>query len=130
MFKVLLVSPEKETFSDLASALVQHSDVELSWVESGEIALNIASEANPDLIITDEMLEDMNGLDFAGRLLAVNPMINCATVSCLSPEKFHEKSEGMGVMAQLPARPDKAHGEDLLRRLRNIKNLLSGAKKD
>ncbi len=126
MLKLLLVSSDKDALSDLASALIQHDDVELAWAESGEIALNIASKTGFDLIVTDESLEDMTGLEFAGRLLAVNPMIHCASVSRLSPEKFHEVSEGMGMMAPLPAQPGKEHAQELLKRLKHIKNLMSG----
>ncbi|MBL7181228.1 MAG: response regulator [Desulfobacterales bacterium] len=123
MLKLLLVSSDKDALSDLASALVQHSDVDLSWAESGTTALSIVSDAAVDLIVTDEMLKDMTGLEFAGRLLAVNPMIHCASVSRLSPEEFHEVSEGMGLMAQLPVKPDEAQAEALLQRLKYIKGL-------
>ncbi len=128
MLKLLLVSPDQDSLSDLASALVEHSDVDLSLAESGETALNIASGTAIDLIVTDERLGDMTGLEFAGRLLSVNPMINCASVSSLSHEKFHEISEGMGLMAQLPNKPGKEHAEKLLKRLKDIKNLMSGVK--
>jgi CheY-like chemotaxis protein len=128
MLKLLLVSPDQDSLSDLASALVEHSNVDLSWAESGETALNIASGTAIDLIVTDERLGDMTGLEFAGRLLSVNPMINCASVSSLSHEKFHEISEGMGLMAQLPVKPDKEDAEKLLQRLKDIKNLMSGVK--
>ena len=128
MLKLLLVSSDKDSLSDLASALVKHDDVELSWAESGETALNLATDAAIDLIVTDERLGDMTGLEFAGRLLTVNPMINCASVSSLSHEKFHKVSEGMGLMTRLPNKPGKEHAEKLLKRLKDIKNLMSGVK--
>lgn len=124
MLKLLLVSPDQDSLFDLASALVEHSDVDLSWAESGETALNIASGTAIDLIVTDERLGDMTGLEFVGRLLTVNPMINCASVSSLSHEKFHKVSEGMGLLAQLPIKPGKEHAKDLLQRLKYIKNLM------
>jgi len=126
MLKFLLVSPDKEALSDLASALIEHDDVALSWAKSGEVALDMALNTDIDLIITDEGLGDMTGLVFASRLLAVNPMINCATISRLSPEKFHEESEGLGLMAQLPVHPGHEHAKSLLQRLKYIKNLTSG----
>jgi polyhydroxyalkanoate synthesis regulator phasin len=55
-------------------------------------------------------------------------MINCASISHLLPEEFHEVSEGLGLMAQLPMEPGKEHVEKLLQRLRDIKNLMSGNK--
>jgi len=123
MLKLLLVSLDKDSLSCLASALVEHGDVDLSWVESGQSALEIASDTVIDLVITDERLGDMTGLEFAARLLSVNTMINCASVSRLSSDNFHEVSEGLGLMAQLPVQPDKEHAEELLQRLRYIKDL-------
>jgi len=128
MLKLLLVSPDKNSLYGLASALVDHADVDLSWAESGETALEIASDSAIDLVVTDESLGDMTGLEFAGRLLSVNPMINCASVSRLSPEKFHEISEGLGLMVQLPIQPGKEHAEELLQRLKNLKKLMAGVK--
>jgi CheY-like chemotaxis protein len=126
MLKLLLVSSHKDALSDLASALVEHTDVDLSWAESGKTALQKASITTPDLIITDEMLGDMTGLEFASQLLTVNPMINCAAVSCLSPDKYHEASEGLGLLVQLPVKPGKTHAEELLQRLKYIKGLTEG----
>ncbi len=91
---------------------------------SVEKALHLASENAVDLVIADEQLGDKTGLDLAAGLLSVNPMISCAAVSRLTPEKFHETSEGLGIMAQLPIHPCKEHAESLLHRLRQIKNLM------
>ncbi len=128
MLKLLLVSPDKDSLSGLASALVEHGAVDLSWAESGQSALTTASDTVIDLVVTDERLGDMTGLEFVGRLLSVNPMINCASVSSLSSENFHEASEGLGLMAQLPIHPDKEHTEELLQRLRYLKGLTGGVK--
>ncbi len=127
MLKLLLVSPNKASLSGLASALVEHGDVDLSWAESGEKALDIASDTAIDLVVTDERLGDMTGLEFAGRLLSVNPIINCASVSHLSSEDFREVSEGLGLMAQLAIQPSKEDAEKLLQRLRNLKSHMGGA---
>ena len=126
MFKLLLVSPEKNSLSDLASALVKNEDVDLSWAESGEKALGMVSHTPIDLVVTDERLGDMTGLEFARRLLALNPMINCASVSNLSPVEFHRVSEGLGLAAQLPVKPGKKDAEELLQHLRYLKSLMNG----
>jgi len=65
MFKLLLVCPDKASLSGLASVLAEHDDVDLSWAESGEQALDLASEMDIDLVITDEWLGDMTGLELA-----------------------------------------------------------------
>jgi CheY-like chemotaxis protein len=124
MFKLLLVSPDKAALSGLASALAEDGDVDLSWAEYGKEALKIASDNTIDLVITDEWIGDMTGLEFADRLLPVNPRINCATVSQLSPENFHDVSEGLGLMAQLPTHPGKEDAERILQGLRNLRGLM------
>jgi CheY-like chemotaxis protein len=126
MLKILLVSPDKGSLSGLASAWAESGAVDLMWAESGKMALGIAAETAIDLVVTDERLGDMTGLEFAGKLLAVNPMINCASVNHLPPEAFHEASEGLGLMAQLPVHPGKEHAEELLQRLKYIKSLTAG----
>ena len=130
MLKLLIVSTDKKSLYDLSSVLAEHANVELSWAKSGKTALEMATNSAIDLVVTDESLEDMTGLEFAKRLLSVNPMINCASVSHLSPEKFHEVSEGLGIMAQLPFQPGKEHAEELLRLIKNIKMLMAGVKEN
>lgn len=124
MLKLLLVSPDKKSLSNLASALDKHDDVELCRAESGESALGIVENIAIDLVVTDETLGDMTGLEFAEKLLLLNPMVNCATISGLASEKFHEISEGLGLMAQLPVQPGINDAERLLRDLRHVKGLL------
>ena len=128
MLKILLVSPDKGCLSGLASAWMESGAVDLMWAESGKMALGIAADTAIDLVVTDERLGDMTGLEFAGKLLAVNPMINCASVNHLPHEAFHEASEGLGLMVQLPVHPDKEHAEVLLQRLKYIKSLTTGLK--
>lgn len=126
MHSLLVVSPNKDDLSVLASTLEKHNDVDLFWVESGGKALATVSDTAFDLVVIDERLGDMTGLELAGKLISVNPMINCAVISTLSPKDFHEASEGLGIMAQLPVQPGKEQTEDLLQRLKNLKELMSG----
>ena len=125
MLKVLLVSPDEDSLSGLYAALKEHDDVELMTVESGERALAMVAKRAVDLVVTDEEIGDMTGLAFARRLISINPMINCACVNHLDPERFHEVSEGLGLMDQLPVRPDKEDAEKILRDLRIIKGEVS-----
>ncbi|MCK5229369.1 MAG: hypothetical protein KAR13_03835, partial [Desulfobulbaceae bacterium] len=76
-----------------------------------------------DLVIIDEKFSDMTGLEFAEKLVTVNPMMNCAMVSSLSPEDFHEATEGLGILMQLPLASGKEDAEKLLKHLNSILNL-------
>ena len=125
MIKLLLVTPDKEPFRDFTFALTKNDDVELSWAATGQEALAILSENPVDLVIVDDSLGDMTGIEFMKKLLSLNPMINCAAVSPLPHEAFHEASEGLGVLAQLPVSPGKPDAENLLKRLEDLKILLN-----
>ena len=126
MIRLLLVTPYKKSLLKLASVMEKNNDVELTWAESGKKALDMLSETSVDLVVTDENLGDMTGLEFANKLLRVNPMINCAVLSPLPSDEFHEASEGLGVFAQLPLLPVKEDAEKLLKHLKNLKDLTDG----
>ncbi len=123
MFQLLFVTCNKDAFSELASTLEIQDEIDLSWVESGGDALDKISNAPVDLVITDEKFEDMTGLELAFKLLYINPMVNCAAISSLSHEDFHEASEGLGLLAQLPPKPGKKEAEELITQLKELKNL-------
>ena len=124
MENLLLVSSDKTTLSDLASAMKKDKDVDVSWAKSGLEALKSVSGVAFDLVITDETLADMTGLELAGKLLTVNPMIHCACVSTLPSEEYQERSEGLGLMNPLPERPGEKDAERLLQDLRRIKGYM------
>jgi two-component SAPR family response regulator len=104
----------------------KNDDVELTWAESGQNTLDMLSETSVDLVVADRELGDMTGLEFAEKLLRVNPMINSAVLSSLPSDEFHEASEGLGIFAQLPLRPAKGDAEKLLKRLKKLKDLTAG----
>ena len=120
---ILLVTSDKESLADFSSALVQDNKAELLIAASGGEALNILANRNINLVITDENLKDMTGLEFVRKLVTINPMINCAALNSLSHDDFHEASEGLGILMQLPSSPGQKNASDLLRHLNKILNL-------
>ena len=124
MIKILLVTSERDPFSEFVGVLKQKDDVELSRAATGQEALEAISDKPVDLVVVNENIDDMTGIEFMKKLLQINPMINCAAVSLLSPEEFHETSEGLGALMQLPVSPGKLDAENLLQRLNDLKNLL------
>jgi len=126
MIKILLVTSEREPFSEFVIVLKKKDDVELFWAATGQEALEAISDNPVDLVIVNENIGDMTGIEFMKKLLPINPMINYAAVSPLAPEEFHEASEGLGVLVQLPVDPGELEAEDLLKRLKNLKDLTAG----
>jgi DNA-binding response OmpR family regulator len=119
MIKTLLVARDRTSMSELKAGLIKH-DVEIARAGSGSNGMSTIAEKSFDLVITDENLGDMTGLEFIRLVVSKMPMVNCAAVSSLVSEDFHEQSEGLGILMQLPVRPGQEHAEILLGKLKSI----------
>ena len=122
MINALLIGSDRNIFQELENVFIKNG-VNISWSESGAQALEIISAHNFQIAITDEHLSDMTGIQLIRKLIESNPMINCAAISTLNRDKYHDQSEGLGLIMQLPARPGKEDGEELFRQLEKILNL-------
>jgi len=121
MCKIVIVTSRKDDFGKFGKALeTAEKDISLQWVRSGSDALAVASEISPDLLIADEILDDMEGLTLIRKLLGINAMINTALVSRLSSSEFHEATEGLGILSNLPIVPGKADAQAILTRLAEV----------
>ncbi|OQW99305.1 MAG: hypothetical protein BWK74_02490 [Desulfobacteraceae bacterium A6] len=116
MKKILIITRQPGIFSGLAEGLSDKNTNDIRWADS-LTAAQVAASSSIDLIIIDEKVEGRTGPDIAKDMIRINAMANLALVSGLSPEKFHEASEGLGIMAQLPPCPDEKDAELLLNTL-------------
>ena len=119
MTQILIVTTDKDKFADFTPGL-NLSERSMHWASTGAEALALVKDSPVDLVIADEQLGDMPGLAFVEQLVKVNPMINTAAISTLSKADYHEASEGLGVLMQLPARPGQDDGKALMAYLNKI----------
>ena len=63
MTVLLLLTPYRNALLELASSMEKYDDVELTWIDSGQKALDKLSETSVDLVLTDTDLGDMTGLE-------------------------------------------------------------------
>ncbi|MFZ3047566.1 MAG: hypothetical protein WA151_16775 [Desulfatirhabdiaceae bacterium] len=116
MIKILIVTQHADNFSSLATGLSAEKTNEVIWANSIKAARSVAL-TQVDLVIIDESLDGRSGIDIAKDMISVNAMAQLALVSTLSPEEFHEASEGLGVLASLPPHPEEKNAEQLLNAL-------------
>ena len=57
------------------------------------------------MVVVGEELTDMRPVELVANLVRIRPTINCAMVSALGHDEFHEATEGLGVLMQLPPNP-------------------------
>lgn len=122
---IVFVAKDFSRFSVLVERLRQEQDVELVPVATGAAGLDQLKGKRVDLVIVDEQLDDMSGIDFVKQFVLVNPLANTAIVGSLAGEEFHEVTEGLGVLMQLPPHPNKTDAELLLSVLAKISGLLA-----
>ncbi len=123
--KIVFVAKDFSRFARMVARLRSEQDVEMAPAATGAAGLALLQGRTMDLVIVDEQLDDMSGIEFVGRLVKVNPLVNTAIVGSLPEEAFHEATEGLGVLMQLPPHPDESAAEALLAVLARITGLLS-----
>ncbi len=106
---------------------IEESNGQVTCLESGQQVLDAVSEKQFDLLVADETLEDMSGLELIESVIMSQPMLNCAAVSSLSKEDYHEASEGLGVLMQLPSAPGREEADALMKHLNKIQSFKVGS---
>jgi CheY-like chemotaxis protein len=121
MIRILIAGRDRLTRSAFKTALDKR-DAQTMCLESGREALSAVSESVFDLLVADEHLGDMTGLELIESIITRQPMLDCALASSLSPGDFHEASEGLGILMQLPVEPGKQEADQLLEHLKKIRS--------
>ena len=121
---IAFVAKDFSRFSLLVDRLRREQGVELVPAATGAAGLAQLQGRAVDLVIVDEQLDDMSGIDFVHQFVKVNPLANTAIVGSLPEAEFHEATEGLGVLMQLPPRPQEADAESLLAVLAKISGLI------
>ena len=122
--RVLFIAKDIAQFSALVAGLQRQPEIELLPAETGAAGFSLLKGKQIDVVIVDEQLGDMSGIAFVKQLVKINPLVNSAIVSALTAEEFHEATEGLGVLMQLPIEPRDKDAEALLTILEKIGALL------
>ena len=124
MTNILLVSKESASLADLADELIKRKRFNVVQVKSGKEAFSLVRENKAEVVIAAEVLADGPALPFVKELMKKYPLINCAMVSSLSLEDFHEHTEGLGLFMQLPIRPGAEEANKMIQFLDFISVLM------
>jgi CheY-like chemotaxis protein len=115
--KVLVVDDER-VIADTLSMILNQSGFESHAVYSGEGALEMARALEPDMLISDVIMSDLNGIDAAIRIRALFPHIKVLLFSGqAATADLLEKARAQGYEFEILAKP--VHPQDLLSRLRS-----------
>jgi CheY-like chemotaxis protein len=114
--KVLVVDDER-VIADTLAMILNQSGFEARAVYSGEKALETVSVFQPDMLISDVIMADLNGIDTAIRMRALLPAIKILLFSGqAATADLLEKARAQGYEFEILAKP--VHPQDLLNKLR------------
>ncbi|MGH9604135.1 MAG: response regulator [Terracidiphilus sp.] len=113
----VLVADDERVIADTLAMILNQSGFDARAVYSGENALELAHIFEPDMLISDVIMADLNGIDAAIRIRALLPAIKILLFSGqAATADLLEKARTKGYEFEILAKP--VHPQDLLSRLR------------
>ena len=113
----VLVADDERVIADTLAMILNQSGFEVRAVYSGEKALELAETFRPDMLISDVIMADLNGIDAAIRMRALLPGIKILLFSGqAATADLLEKARAEGYEFDILAKP--VHPQDLLAKLR------------
>jgi len=115
--KVLVVDDER-VIADTLVIILRRSGFDAVAAYSGEQSLEVAGEFRPDMIISDVIMSDMNGIDTAIQIRSLLPDCKVLLFSGqAATADLLERARAQGYEFEILAKP--VHPQDLLARLRS-----------
>lgn len=125
LVRLLLVGEDFSSLESLGNALTEENSINVSWVHSGKEAVELVAGSMVDVVVTAEQLADGPALPFVQELIKKQPLVNCAMVSSLSHDEFHQATEGLGIFMQLPMTPGAGEATKMVELLESIRGLMA-----
>ena len=113
----VLVADDERVIADTLAIILNQSGFEASAVYSGEKAVETARVFKPDMLISDVIMADMNGIDAAIRIRTMLPSCKILLFSGqAATADLLDRARVQGHEFEILAKP--VHPQDLLARLR------------
>jgi CheY-like chemotaxis protein len=113
----VLVADDERVIADTLAMILNQSGFEARAVYSGEKALESVTTFVPDMLISDVIMADLNGIDAAIRIRELLPGIKVLLFSGqAATADLLEKARANGHEFEILAKP--VHPQDLLNKLR------------
>jgi len=114
----VLVADDERVIADTLAIILNQSGFQATAVYSGERAVEIAETLKPDMVISDVIMTDLNGIDAAIRIRKMLPSCKILLFSGqAATADLLDRARGQGHEFEILAKP--VHPQDLLARLRS-----------
>ncbi|HTD56914.1 MAG TPA: response regulator [Silvibacterium sp.] len=114
----VLVADDERVIADTLAIILNQSGFEATAVYTGERAVEIARTLQPDMLISDVIMTDLNGIDAAIRIREMLPGCKILLFSGqAATADLLDRARNQGHEFEILAKP--VHPQDLLARLRS-----------
>ena len=114
----VLVADDERVIADTLAIILNQSGFEATAVYTGEKAVEIARTLRPDMLISDVIMTDLNGIDAAIRIREMLPGCKILLFSGqAATADLLDRARNQGHEFEILAKP--VHPQDLLARLRS-----------
>jgi CheY-like chemotaxis protein len=114
----VLVADDERVIADTLSIILNQAGFEATAVYSGEKAVETAKTLKPDMLISDVIMTDMNGIDAAIKIRGMLPSCKILLFSGqAATADLLDRARVQGHEFEILAKP--VHPQDLLARLRS-----------
>jgi len=113
----VLVADDERVIADTLAMILNQSGFQARVAYTGEKALELASEFQPEMLISDVIMAGLNGIDATIKIREILPSIKILLFSGqAATADLLEKARAQGYEFEILAKP--VHPQDLLARLR------------
>jgi DNA-binding response OmpR family regulator len=113
----VLVADDERVIADTLAMILNQSGFQAQVAYSGEKALEVAAEFEPEMLISDVIMGGLNGIDAAIKIRELLPSIKILLFSGqAATADLLEKARERGYEFEILAKP--VHPQDLLAKLR------------
>jgi CheY-like chemotaxis protein len=114
----VLVADDERVIADTLAMILNQSGFDARAVYSSEKALEVVPAFKPDMLISDVIMGELNGIDAAIQIRTILPNIKILLFSGqAATADLLEKARAQGYEFEILAKP--VHPQDLLTRLRS-----------
>jgi CheY-like chemotaxis protein len=114
----VLVADDERVIADTLAIILNQNGFEATAVYSGEKAVEAAESLRPDLLISDVIMNDLNGIDAAIKIRDMLPSCKILLFSGqAATADLLDRAQGQGHQFEILAKP--VHPQDLLAKLRS-----------
>jgi DNA-binding response OmpR family regulator len=114
----VLVADDERVIADTLAIILNQSGFEATAVYTGEKAVEMAKTLKPDMLISDVIMTDLNGIDAAIKIREILPACKILLFSGqAATADLLDRARGQGHEFEILAKP--VHPQDLLARLRS-----------